>query len=329
MKRFTSHNLTRRGVLGAAAACAAVPSLVLAQSYPSRPIKIVVGATPGGSSDIGARVIAAALSEELKVTVIVDNKPGASGVIANEIVSKSEPDGYTLLVSTSSSVVIVPQAMPNARFNPLTDLAPINLVSTSPLAIAVNPKLDVKRLSDLIALAKQRQVTMALPLVGSLSHVVTELSAKAGGAQFQNVPYKGAAPAITDTIAGHTDATVSDAGVLFPYHRDGRLRMIMVTSEKRLPGFPDVPTAQEDYPGLNMANWLGVFGPPHMPKAVLDRLNEALLKGVASASVREQFTKMSVSPATLAGPQAFQSFLAGEYVRYGRLLRERGIVVSN
>lgn len=329
MQRFTSLPLTRRGVLGAAAACAAVPSLVLAQSYPSRPIRIVVGATPGGSSDIGARVIATALSEELKTTVIVDNKPGASGVIANEIVSKSEPDGYTLLVSTSSSVVIVPQAMPNTRFNPLTDLAPINLVSTSPLGIAVNPKLNVKRLSDLIALAKQRQVTMALPLVGSLSHLSTELAAKAGGVQFQNVPYKGAAPALTDTIAGHTDATVGDAHVYFPYHRDGRLRLIAVTSEKRLPGFPDVPTAQEDYPGLNLSNWLGLFGPPNMPKAVLDTLNTALLKVVASASVREQFAKSSVSAATLAGPEAFQGFLAGEFVRYGRVLRERGIVISN
>lgn len=323
-----SSSVSRRAVLGVAAACAAAPSMALAQ-VASRPVRIVVGATPGGSIDIGARVIAAALTEELKTTVIVENKPGGSGIIANEFVSKSEPDGHTLLVSTSSSVVIVPQAMPNARFNPLTDLVPINLMSTSPLAIAVNPKLDVKRLSDLIALAKTRQVTMALPLVGSLSHVVTELAAKAGGTQFQNVPYRGAAPAIADTIAGHTDATVSDAGVLFPFHRDGRLRLVMVTSDKRLTDFPDVPTGLEDYPGMNMTNWIGVFGPPKMPQVVVDRLNAALRKVVASPSVREQFAKSSVTAVALDGPPAFQSFVAGEYVRYGRLLRERGITITN
>jgi tripartite-type tricarboxylate transporter receptor subunit TctC len=322
------HRLSRRQLLGAGAAATFAPSLALAQDYPSKPIRLMVGATPGGSIDNGARVIATALTSLLNSPVIVENKPGASGVINSEYVAKAAADGYTLMVGTPSPVIIAPQAMARTSFNPLTDLTAINMVSTSPLAIAVNPRLPVKRLKELVDLTRQRQVSMALPLAGSVSHLVVEMAAKAAGCSFTNVPYKGAAPAINDTVAGHTDASVSDLGVFLPFHRENRLRIIMVTSDKRVAALPDVPTASEDYPGLVVTNWIGVFAPANTPKPIVDTLNKALQKMVTLADVRDRFAKASVSPMVMAGPQAFQGFVASEYLRYGRLLRERGIVIS-
>ena len=318
----------RRTLLGVGAASIFAPRFALANDYPSRPVRLMVGATPGGSIDISARIIATAMTEILKTPVIVENKPGASGVINSEFVAKAAPDGYTLMVGTPSPIIIAPQAMPKVTFNPLTQLTAINMVSTSPVAIAVNPKLPVKRLSDLVALTRQREVSMALPLAGSVSHLVTEMAAKAAGCTFLNVPYKGAAPAITDTIAGHTDATVSDLGVFLPYHRENRVRIIMVTSDKRVPVLPDVLTANEEFPGLVVTNWIGVFGPAGLPKPIVDAVNAALLKTVKASNVREQFAKSIVTATAMDSPEAFQSFVAGEYQRYGRLLRERGIVIS-
>jgi tripartite-type tricarboxylate transporter receptor subunit TctC len=320
--------LSRRRVLGAAAAATFAPGLALADDYPSKPIRLMVGATPGGSIDFGARVIAASLTKILNTPILVENKPGASGVIHSEYVAKAAADGYTLMVGTPSPVIIAPQAMPKATFNPLTDLTSINMVSTSPIALAVNPRLPVKNLKDLVALARQRKVSMALPLAGSLSHLVSEMVAKAAGISFLNVPYKGAAPAINDTIAGHTDVSVSDVGVFLPFDRENRLRVIMVSSEKRVPQLPNVQTASEDYPGLVVTNWVGVFGPPNLSQSIVDKINAALQKTVALAEVREQFGKSSVTPVSMASPRDFQGFVATEYLRYGRLLRERGITIS-
>jgi tripartite-type tricarboxylate transporter receptor subunit TctC len=257
-----AHYLSRRELLTLSIAAGLAPRTALAQDFPSRPIRILVGVTPGGSIDYGARVVATPLGELLKTPIIVENKPGAAGLICTEYVARSPADGYTLLLGTPSPVIIAPQAMPKTKFNPLTDLVAINTVSTSPLAIAVNPSLGVKRLKDLVALSRTRPIRMGLPLAGSLSHLVVEMTAKATGCAFLNIPYKGAAPALTDAIAGHIDATVSDVGVFLPMHKEGKLRIVMVTSEKRIDALPDVPTANEDAPGLVVTNWLGVFARP-------------------------------------------------------------------
>jgi tripartite-type tricarboxylate transporter receptor subunit TctC len=210
----------------------------------------------------------------------------------------------------------------------LTDLTAINTVSTSPLAIAVNPRLNVKNLRELLALSRTRQVSMGLPLAGSLSHLVTEMTGQAIGIEFLNVPYKGAAPAIADVIAGHVDATVSDVGPLLPMHREGRVRIIMVSSEKRIPALPDVRTADEDAKGLVMTNWIGIFGPANLPKPIVEKLDAALKKIITRDDVRAHYQKASVTASALAGPEAFQRFASAEYLRYGRIVRERKIVLS-
>lgn len=320
--------LSRRELLAWGVAAGVAPTLAFAQEFPSRPIRIVVGATPGGSIDYGARLVATPLGELLKTSVVVENKPGAAGLISTESVVKAPADGYTLLLGTPSPIIVAPQAMPKVRFNPLTDLSPINMISSSPLAIAVNPKLNVKRLKDLVELSRTRPVRMALPLAGSVSHVVVEMVAKATGANFLNVPYKGAAPAMSDTLAGHVDATVGDVGVFIPMHKDKRLRIAMVTSEKRLASLPDVPTADEDSPGLVVGNWLGIFAPADTPAPVVETLNAAIKAAVLRPEVQAGFRKAEAIPTSMSDPEQFKKFVASEYVRFGRLVRERNIVIG-
>ena len=323
-----AHSPSRRNVLALGIAAGLAPVTALAQDYPSRPIRILVGVTPGGSIDYGARVIAAPLGELLKTPVIIENKPGAAGLISTEFVARAAPDGYTLLLGTPSPVIIAPQAMVKTKLNPLTDLIAINMVSTSPLAIAVHPSLGVTQLKDLVALSRTRPVQMGLPLAGSLSHLVVEMTAAATGCNFLNVPYKGAVPALTDAIAGHIDATVSDVGVLLPMHKEGKLRILMVTSDKRIDALPDVRTLSEDAPGLVATNWLGVFAPAHTPQPIVDRINAALVAVTARKEVQAAFQLASAQAASLAGPEQFKTFVAAEYLRYGRVIRERHIVLG-
>jgi tripartite-type tricarboxylate transporter receptor subunit TctC len=299
-----------------------------AQDQSSRPIRILVGTTPGGSIDAGARLIAAKLSEVLGTTVIVENKPGAAGIICSEYVAKSPPDGYTLLVGTPSPIIVAPQVMPAVTFNPLKDLAAINIVSTSPLAIAVNPNIGVNTIQDLVALTRKRPVTMGLPLAGSVSHLVVEMTAKVTGCNFLNVPYRGATPALNDAVAGHVDATVSDVGVFLQMHTAGKLRIVLVTSAQRIPALPDVTAAGEISQELIATNWIGVFAPARTPRPVLEKLSEALVRIAAREDTRAQFLRSSVTAATMPGPEAFQAFVATEYARYGQLVRERGIVIT-
>jgi tripartite-type tricarboxylate transporter receptor subunit TctC len=319
---------SRRELLAIGLAAGFSPALASAQDYPSRPIRIMLGTTPGGSIDYGARLVSAPLTSILGTPVLVENKPGAGGVICTDYVAQATADGYTLLLGTPSPIIIAPQAMPKVKVNPLTDLMAINMISTSPLAIAVNPALGVKSLRDLVALSHKRPIKMGLPLVGSVSHLVVELLAKATGCNFLNVPYKGAAPALTDTIAGHIDATVGDVGVFLQMHQEGRLRIAIVTSEKRVEALPDVPTASEDAPGLVFTNWLGVFAPAKTPAPVMQKLKAALMKAVTRDDVRAGFQKASATAASMPGTEQFQKFVAAEYLRYGRILRERNIVIE-
>ena len=321
-------HVSRRDLLKLALAAGVAPGAVLAQDFTSRPIRLMVGTPPGGSIDSAARVIAPPLAELLQASVIVENKPGAAGVLNSQFVAKSAPDGHTLLVGTPSVVVVAPQVMRDVTFNPLTELVPINMVSTSPIAIAVNPRVGVKTLKELVALSRTRPVTMGLPLAGSVSHIAVEMTAKATGCNFLNVPYKGAAPMLNDLVGGHVETAVSDAGVFIPMHRDGRVRILFVTSEKRIDVLPDVPTLSEDVPGLVITNWMGLFAPAGTPKAVVDKINAALARIVARDDVRAQFQKMSVTTSTMPSPEAFQKFVASEYERYGQIVRERRITID-
>ena len=316
----------RRLFLAAIAAAAALAtSTSFAQGFPSKPIRLIVGYTPGGSNDIVARIIAPRLGEALNTSVVVENRPGASGALGADYVAKSPADGYTLLAASASPVVITPHTLPKIPFNTLTDFAPINTIGLTPEAIAVGPKLRVTSLKELLAVARTKQVSLSSSGNGGLPHLTIELLIQASRGNILHVPYKGAAPAMSDTLAGHVDGIVMDLPPLYPLIQEGKLTALAVTSDKRFEFLPKVPTAHEELPGFTVTNWMGLFAPANTPRAVVDALNAALVKVVAREDVKAQLLKAAVVPSVMASPDAFHKFVGEEFNRWGKLVKEKNI----
>lgn len=320
---------SRRHVLALGAAALLAPGLAAAQEYPTKPIRLIVGYPPGGSNDIVARIMAPHLAQALGTSVIVENRAGVSGALASDYVAKSAPDGYTLLAASASPVVITPHTIPKIPFNTLTDFAPVNTVGVMPEAIAVAPSLGVNSLKELLDLAKTRQISLSSSGTGGLPHLTIELLTQVAKANILHVPYKGAGPAVSDTLAGHVNGIVMDVPPLYPFIKDGRLKALAVTSDKRVEFLPDVPTAQEVLPGFSVTNWVGVFAPAKTPRVIVDKLNAALVKVAGRPDVRQQLLKVAVVPSTMASPDDFQKFVADEFNRWGKLVKEKHITAND
>jgi tripartite-type tricarboxylate transporter receptor subunit TctC len=304
------------------------PRLGTAQNPASKPIKLMVGFAPGGSADFVARLIAPRLATAFGAVVVVENKPGASGTIAVAHVAKSAPDGTTLLMGSASPVVIAPQTLEKAPFNALTDLVAINTVGLTPQVIAVSASSGIRTLKDLLTLARTRQVSLASSGTGGMTHLSIELLIRASGSNIVHVPYKGSGPAISDTLAGHVHGLASDATPLLPLLQDGRLVALAVTSEQRVDFLSDVPTVSEEFPGFAATNWSGVLAPVGTPKALIDRINAGLVSVVANNDVRTQLRKAGFVPGTMVSPEAFQKFVAEDFARWGKLIKELNIVTK-
>lgn len=321
---------SRLAAIGALALTASAWGLqAQAQAYPSKPIRLLVGYLPGGGVDFTARTIAPALGEALNTTVVVENKAGASGTLSGDFVAKSAPDGYTLLYAPGSAITTAPQTMTKPPFDVLNDLAPVNMVGESPLIIAMNPGLGVRNVKELIELSRKRTVNLASGGAGGMSHLTIEMLSQAANGRITHVAYKGGSPAIVDAMAGHVDGTLADFPPLLPMFKDKRLVPVGVTSEKRVEFLPDVPTVSEDIPGFVALSWYGIFVPAKTPPEVIDKINAALAKALAREDVRTQLKNAAVLPKTLASPAAFRSFVADDYARWGKLIRERNIVAGN
>jgi tripartite-type tricarboxylate transporter receptor subunit TctC len=318
----------RRSFLALALGAALAPALGVAQDLNAKPIRMIVGYPPGGSNDIVARIVAPKLAEALGATVVVENKAGVSGAIGADFVAKAAPDGYTLLLASASPVVITPHTIPKIPFNTLTDFTPINTVGLTPEAIAVAPSLGVKTLKELLTLAQTKQVSLASSGTGGLPHLTIELLIQASKGKIVHVPYKGAGPAVTDTLAGHVNGIVMDIPPLFPLIQDGRLTALAVTSEKRVEFLPNVPTAQDELPGFNVSNWVGIFAPAKTPKPIVDKINAAIAKIVAREDVRAQLLKVAVVPSVMPSTDAFSKFVTAEFNRWGKLVKEKNIVAE-
>lgn len=295
---------------------------VAAQSFAGRPITLLVGFPAGGSNDMVARIIAPHLGQELGTNVVVEIKAGASGTIAAMATVKAPPDGHTLFASSMSAIVVAPQAFKKPPFDPRKDLKAINLVGLTPQVVSVGPTLSqVKSLADLIALSKTQSITMASSGIGGLPHLAIEMFTSASGGKFMHVPYKGATPAIADTIAGHVDSLMLDAPPIVPLAKEGRLRALAVTSAKRLDALPDVPTVAETIPGFDVSTWIGIFAPGQTPPDIVARINTAVMRVMARPDVRAQLEKAAVPAATMASTAAFETFVDAEYRRWGEVLR--------
>ena len=270
----------------------------LAQQYPSKPVRIVVPFAPGGGSDFIARFMAQRLTESLGSQVIVENKPGAGGVLGIEVGVKAPADGYTLTLIASSYTVN--PSIYKLNFDPVTDITPIIQMSQGPLLLVVNPALPVKTVKELIALAKSKpgEVTFASSGQGSVIHLATELFDTMAGVKMNHIPYKGTGPALTDTLAGQTNIFFSSTANAMPHVKSGRLRAVAVTTAKRIPALPEVPTvAESGVPGYDVVLWHGLIGPKGLPRAVVDRINGEVTKSLKLKETAEQLQNDGVAPA--------------------------------
>ena len=293
--------------------------------YPNRPISLVVGFPPGGSNDIVARIYAPKLSEALGTSVVVVNKPGSNALIGTAFVATSAPDGYTVTLGSASPLAISPSTYPKMPFDVLKDLIGITTVANTPELLAVHPSVPARNLQELLALSKTRRVNISSSGNGGLPHLAIELLRKVGTGEIVHVPFKGAGPAVTDTVGGHVDGIIVDIAPLYPFVRDGRLRAIAVTDHKRSSALPDVPTSVEQgAPNLLAFNWFAIMAPARTPAPVIARLHGAILKASADKELGEALRKLGAEPMTHASPEAFDTFLREELDRWGKIAREAG-----
>ncbi len=308
--------------LAATAALVACPPLS-AQHYPSKPVKIIVAFTAGGANDFIARFVAQRLTTALGQQFIVENKPGAGGTIGFEAGVRSTPDGYTLTV-ISTSYTINPSFY-KLRFDPVAHITPIIQISQGPFLLVVNPSLPVKNVKELIALAKANPGKLNFASGGPSQHLAGELFASMAGVKMTHVPYKGTGPALTDHIAGQTDLYFSSTAAALPHVRSGRLRALAVTTTKRLPAEPDIPTiAESGVPGYEVVLWLGLIGPKGLPRPIVDQINNEVTKTLKLTETAEKLQSDGQSPAG-GTPEQFLATIKKEIEVWREVARKAGV----
>ena len=312
-----------------AAALLAVPLLVQAQVYPSKPVRILVGFSPGGVPDIAARILSQKLSESWKQSVLVENRLGAGSNIAAQAVAGAAPDAYTLL-SVSSAHAIASAIYPKLGFDAIKDFSGITLTATGPALLIVSPKLDVKSVAELIALAKSRpgQLNYASAGVGSGSHFAVELLKAQTGIDVVHVPFKGIPEALTETITGRIDFFVSPFASAINLVRDGRAKAIAVTSGKRMAELPDMPTVSESgAPGYLWVFWYGLLAPAKTPRALINQLNAEVTRILKEPDVKARLAPLGTEPATNT-PEEFDRMIAEEVASFSKVAKAANIKVD-
>jgi len=318
----------RAALIGLAAlAAAAIPPIAKAQDFPSRPVRIVVAFPPGGPTDFVGRVVADKMSQLLGQRVYIDNKAGANGTLGGGDVAKSDPDGYSLFLTTAGAVTVSPHIQPNMPFDTFRDFAPVALVTKVTEVLVVSPKLGIKSVKELVALAKAKPgaVTFASTGVGSPPHLAQVLLANAAGVKFLHVPYRGAAPALTDLLAGQVQVVSLDLPVIIAQIKAGNLLPIGAASDKRDALLPDVPTlAEQGYPNTDASNWYGLLAPAKTPPAVIEKLNKAVNDALNDPAVHAKLVNAGATPVG-GTPQSFGTFLKSEYDKWGKVVAANGI----
>ena len=313
-------------VFPAALLLALYPAAVAAQAYPVKPVRLMTGSAPGGGGDLTSRAIAQKISGALGQQVIVDDRPGAAGMLANQLLSQAAPDGYTILLQPSSFICISPHLNSKDGWDPSKHAAGIIQVSAYGLIVVVHPSVPAKSVKELIAVARAKPgvLNYASSGVGSNFHVGAEIFKLRTKINMVHVPYRGSTAAVIDLIAGRADVMFGLVPVLNPYIKEGRLRAIAVTAKKRNALLPDVPTVGETLPGYEVESWEGVVAPAGTPRAIIARLNKEIAAAVNSADLRELWKHNGVDTVTTT-PEAFSTKLRDEYLRYGDLLRKTGV----
>lgn len=303
---------------------------VVAQQYPNRPVRMVIGFPPGGGTDIMGRIISGKLSEGLGQQIVVDNRGGASGQIAAELVAKASPDGYTVMLAHIAAMSILPSVKSKLPYDPVKEFSPITLVAISPNLIVVHPSLPVKDMKSLIALAKARpgQLHYASPGAATVQHLAAELFKLLTKVDMVHIPYKGAGPAVIDLIAGHVHLSFDVVPVVINYVKAGRLRPIAVTAEKRISSLPQVPTVAEGgLSGFNMSTWWGLVAPSAVSKDVITRLHSEAVKVLRQKEIAGRIADQGAE--AVGNSQAeFGAFIQSERNKYARIAKEARIRID-
>ena len=326
---MTAHNRAVLIAVGLALAGLLTATTGLAQ-YPSKPIRLVVPIAPGGAPDVIARTVADMLGPLLGQAIVVENRAGANGNIAMEIVAKSAPDGYTLLSGHDSMIAINPHLYANMPLNTLKDLAPISMVAVSSgFLFVVHPSVPVKNFQEFIDYAKSADPPLAYSSggSGSLHHLAMEMLRLRAGLRLVHVPYKGGAPAVTAILAGEVSAAITSS-VTGAHVRAGRLRGLAVTGSRRLPAFPDLPAIAEFYPGYQMSSWFGVFGPAALPEPVIAKLRTEINRVLEMPEARQRLQAAGQFEPYVTTREEFVDRIRADYEKFGTLVKQIGIKVD-
>jgi tripartite-type tricarboxylate transporter receptor subunit TctC len=305
---------------------AAAPS-ARAEDFPSRPIRVVVAFPPGGPTDFVGRLIVDKMTATLGQRVYIENKPGAAGAVGADNIAKADPDGYSLFLTTSGAVTIVPFIQASVPYDPLRDFAPIALVTKVTEVLVVTPKMGIKTVKELIALAKAKPnaVSFASTGVGSPPHLAQELLDVSAGVQFLHVPYRGAAPALTDLLAGQVQVLAADLPVLIAQIQAGALIPIGVAADKRDPVLPEVSTlAEQGYPNTESSNWYALLAPAKTPPAIIAKLNTAVNDALKDPAIHDKLAQTGATPVG-GTAESLGTFMKSEYEKWGRVVKERNI----
>jgi tripartite-type tricarboxylate transporter receptor subunit TctC len=315
----------RRVALAAIAASFAAG--VSAQTYPAKPIRLIVGFPPGGPNDLIARILAPRMGELLKQPIVVDNRPGANGAIATEAVVKAPPDGYTLNFGSAGTVVLGTAFGVKLAYDPRKDLAPVTLLATNPMLLVTKPGLNAKSVEELIALARANPGKLNYASAGAagVTHLAAELMRAMARIDVVHVPYKGGGPAMTDLMAGQVDFYFGGLTTALPHARAGKLRALAVTTATRSAAAPEIPTiAESGLPGYDTAIWYGVLAPAGTPREIVDTLHNAIVATVRTPEIRTKLVEQGADPLDL-GPDAFAAHIRAELDKWSKVIKEAGI----
>jgi tripartite-type tricarboxylate transporter receptor subunit TctC len=313
----------------AALAIAVIAScgIASAQDYPNRPVRLIVAFAPGGATDFTARIIADRVQAILGQPIAVENKPGANGAIGAEYVAKSDPDGYTLFFTTVGAVAINPALRSDLPYDPLKDFAAVGKAAVNSTILVVNADMKINSARELADLARKKpgSITIGITGRGAISDLGRQLFEDAAGITLQAVPYRGAAPAITDMLAGHLDGLFGDVPTIMGQVQAGKLKALAATSTERSDIFPEVPTfVEEGFAGVVGDNWAGVLAPAGTPAPVIAKFNAALVAALNEPDLRSRLHNAGVTPAP-STPEQFEKYLHEENARWGKIIRDKGI----
>ena len=311
-----------------AAGATAVAPAAAADGYPERPIRLVVPYSPSGSSDVLARMLGDELRQVLGQPVVVENRPGAGSMLGTAVVAKAPADGYTILLADMPHTIVPAVQGSKTPYDPVKDFAPVSLIGVAPLLLFVNPGIEPKTLGEFVAAAKQSPgtITIASGGIGASTHLMAALLQAKADIRLTHVPYKGAGPALSDTVAGQVQSTFTTLATAGPHLKAGRLRALAVTSPQRLAEFPAIPTfAESGVPDMVVQHWWGVLAPAGVPGPVIDRLSQALARALASPDLQGKLVAAGVSPPPATGPAALREQIDVDLKRWNTVVRDAGI----